>query len=49
MNYPFIIRKSVVSSQVDFNQHMHDAEYNSVFSEVISRSEERRVGKECRL
>ena len=36
MNYPFIIHKSVVSSQVDFNQHMHDAEYNSVFSEVIS-------------
>lgn len=36
MNYPFIIHKSVVSSQVDFNQHMHDAEYNSIFSEVIS-------------
>ena len=36
MNYPFIIHKSVVSSQVDFNQHMYDAEYNSVFSEVIS-------------
>ncbi|PNZ66446.1 thioesterase [Staphylococcus croceilyticus] len=36
MNYPFIVRKKVEQSQIDHNNHMHDSEYNAVFSEAVN-------------
>ncbi|MCI2947873.1 thioesterase family protein [Staphylococcus caledonicus] len=36
MSHLFTINKKVEVSQIDHNQHMHDAKYNDVFSEVIS-------------
>lgn len=36
MTYPFKVNKVVSSSQIDHNYHMHDADYNSVFSEAVN-------------
>ena len=34
MSNPVIINKVVEANQIDHNNHMHDSEYNKVFSEV---------------
>ena len=31
---PVIINKVVETNQIDHNNHMHDSEYNKVFSEL---------------
>lgn len=32
----FIVKQKVQSEQIDYNQHMHDSEYNHVFSAAIN-------------
>ena len=34
MSNPVIINKVVEANQIDHNNHMHDSEYNKVFSEA---------------
>ena len=36
MSNPVIINKVVEANQIDHNNHMHDSEYNKVFSEVVN-------------
>lgn len=36
MSNPVIINKVVEANQIDHNNHMHDSEYNKVFSEAVN-------------
>lgn len=37
MNDPFKVTQVVTSDMIDYNGHVHDANYNMVFSEAINQ------------